>query len=94
MPEVLFSSDHEEVVLTETAIVPEKKSILNSYIDDFFHTSPQAFEAQKEVRELKFSKEKSSHSHDDEFITVQEENAELVRAMQALSREVGISARG
>jgi heme exporter protein D len=90
VPEVLFSAEHEEVVLTEVPQVEEEKSILSSYIDDFFFDSPSESTPDNV---LQFSKIKTEHQNEDEFITVQEENAELVRAMETLKREIGIPAR-
>lgn len=94
-PEVLFSSEHEEVVLTDVPGTDEfetneKKSILNNYIDDFFYETPKfSFDENKSTRTLAAEED----SKEDEFITVQQENAELIRAMEALKREIGIPVR-
>lgn len=95
-PEVLFSNDHEELVLSEVPQVTENenKSILNSYIDDFFCETPQDSFFESEIKTHHFNKPESKASNEDEFITVQEENAELVRAINSLKREIGIPARG
>lgn len=90
-PEVLFASNHEESSPSETAENREDKSILNSYIDDFFYESPKFNFEEKPISTKK--EVAPENTKEDEFITVQEENANLVRALEALKRDAGISAQ-
>ncbi len=88
-PEVVFSPKHEKIIAAETPQISEKKSVLNDYIDDFFFDTT---EPSKET--MSFHSQELSSSNDDEFITIQEESTQLVRAMESLKKEIGIPAQG
>lgn len=82
LPEVSFSSNKKvqrEKERAANVTRSTQKSILNSYIDDFFFEETPRF---PEVdRRQSIATNTNSHV-DDEFITVAEENAEMVRAFQ------------
>ena len=87
-PEVLFSAEHEEVLLTELPQESHEKSILNSYIDDFFFEAPKVVNYDEQA--LPFLNQNFGTASEDEFITVQEENAQMIRALESLKNEVAI----
>lgn len=88
-PEVLFSVENESLSSNEATKPIAKKDLLNDYIDDFFFDAP--------LTEKPVNKDAIIHSHvkdssnDDEFITIQEENAQVVRAMESLKKEIGLT---
>jgi hypothetical protein len=91
LPEVSFSSKDDGLHFSNKNTQSKHKAqsqhklILNNYIDDFFCESPQVFR-DAEVVELK--RYKIDSIVEDEFITVLDEHAEVVRAFESLEKNV------
>ena len=86
LPEVSFSADDEYKHFSKSKSQTKHKAILNNYIEDFFFESkPDVFQ-QADV--VEFRKYKLDSNAEDEFITVADEHAEVVRAFESLENNL------
>jgi len=89
-PEVTFSSVRDEIIFSQkitnatNIAVTKNKAILNNYIDDFFPEPPS--KAKQEPEQLPSFNYHVDSPAEDEFITVMEENAEMVRILESSNR--------
>lgn len=85
LPEVSFSSNDESLHFTNNKPQSKHKAILNNYIEDFFFETPEVFH---EAEVVEFKKYKMDSNAEDEFITVADDHAEVVRAFESLNSNV------
>jgi hypothetical protein len=100
-PEVSFSPSQEEVIFNKQVVekksvsvsqgmaVSTHKTILNNYIDDFF--SEPAEEEIQYLEQLPFINYPSHSPAEDEFITVMEENANMVRSIETSRKNISLT---
>lgn len=91
-PEVSFSSVQDDVMLskkiahTKNIAASNNKAILNNYIDNFFpEPPPKTIQEPEQLPSFNYHVDSSA---EDEFITVMEENAEMVRMLESSNRQV------
>ncbi len=84
LPEVSFSSNDEVLHVTNQRPQSKHKKILNNYIEDFFVESAPSVFHEAEIVELK--RYKVDTTAEDEFITVEDEHDEFVRAFDSLEQ--------
>lgn len=84
LPEVSFSSNDEGFKFSNKP-QSKHKAILNDYIEDFFFESPHIFH---EAEVVQFEHYKLDSNAEDEFITVEDEHAEVIRAFESLEKNV------
>ncbi len=88
LPEVSFSAADEFGHFPKSKPQTKHKAILNNYIEDFFFESkPEVFH---EADVVEFRKYKLDSNAEDEFITVEDEHAEVVRAFESLENNLCI----
>ena len=75
LPEVTFSNEHKATIRTtaEEHQNLEQKCVLENYIDDFFS---------EQTKKTDLYTNSNNEKEEDEFITIQKENAEIVRKIQ------------
>lgn len=90
LAEVTFSSNNEGQHFTNKKSQSKHKVILNNYIEDFFFDSSQEAiqEAIQEAEVVNFKKYKIDSSAEDDFITIEDEHAEVIRAFDSLEKSV------
>lgn len=88
LPEVSYLSENEPAVENEKEY-SKNKAALNSYIDDMFFES--SFEFEDDVRPFSLKKQNMKSHVDDEFITVAEENAQLVRDLEIFNQRISFA---
>lgn len=82
LPDVSYSSNNEGL-FANNKHQPKHKTILNNYIDDFFFETPQVYH---EAGVVEFKKYKLDSRAEDEFITVEDEHEEFIRAFESLEK--------
>ncbi len=84
LAEVSYSSDDAHLDFSYEKPEPKHKTILNSYIEDFFFESAPRIVREAEIVELKSYQLDSSA--EDEFITVLDDHDEFVKAFDSLEK--------
>lgn len=88
LPEVSYVQDNDFSVANEKEY-SKNKAALDSYINDMFFES--SFEFEEDHKPFAFKKRGIKSHLDDEFITVAEENAQLVRDLQLFNQSVSFA---
>lgn len=84
LPEVSYSYDEEQTFSASKE--NSSKAILTNYIDDLFFESPRTVFPKAKV--VDFNAYKLDANAEDEFITVQDEHDEIVRAFDSLEKNL------
>lgn len=84
LPEVSYSSDDTNLDFSNEKPESKHKSILNSYIEDFFFESAPKLAHEAEV--VQFKSYMTDSLPEDEFITVADEHDEMIRAFDSLEK--------
>lgn len=84
LAEVSYSSDESDFEFVNKKTESKHKTILNSYIDDFFFESAPKVVHEADIVELK--NYKTDLCAEDEFIMVADEHDEMIRAFDSLEK--------